>query len=1236
MISDKCDVLRAAAWNVRNRVNAMNNGPLPPVPDLIPISAIRKRPPSNNNSDGISDGGPLECAPCASNRSEVMGEQRPRRRRSANQPAVKLIDTTGSRGLSAAPQAPLSRKARPERHRKSDRRRESRKLTRTRSSSKHSKSREINSSLAKFPQTPRVNPIFVWVRQEDTRIVDVKCEDYDKRNRILLTKTAQGWRAIPRTETLVPTLKEAVRDQNHHHHHHKNKKSRKEKVRRRSTGVQVCSDIEQDDEEETPQEQQESDNHFDDKQSGNLPPWMSTDNVNVESLLPSHTIKVKRSTSPNHSPERDSNVNSAVSHCAQTPTIKCSADKICDVSPLDNLLAVAELEFKQQIQSEEWNKTTESSIIPNEEAIVAFNTFEQTDEDKEFMKNLETLNNLIDSEKSKLDLTDDLSHEKTEECDYNDDDDNNNLAMDDILSRLEQSLQSPECTETNNCDTSSQNKKQKVAEEEREVEENEEEEEEEDETKMHFDSDNETDLKSVPEFQNYFEEADPKMTEEKEENEVDYVKPEIINLVESSTNDDEDGNIPDDTPTDLSVKIHKPCLDETDNCNTIEEPTDLSVPKNVSSPRPQSQNSEAIQSPQPSGIPAVPQSPDIVSTTVNVSSKPKSIFLESLLTNCTKKMALNSEVTITPQREPLDLGKSRKSASPTVTCSEEINSSQSEPPTKKIKSVDITLKTLLDADIQKHKTENKSSDKSFTETPKLLELLQTETEIDPLVQLKQLLSDPTQDVPDPLLVPKERFSQILINPGTEIPKLLKERPELRLPQALAYPQIMQDPNMLVINLNHLESILCNKNSLTPTSKSHSEPKIHDKHDKNSEKSPTETNHHSPSSTKKKSEKESGTKQNSSVENQTKVFNELANDINSATQAAFTQMPWFPYINQLEAMALSNNPEFLKMITSMHHSFYMNQLPELFANMRPPVSPMGFPIQPPMNYTNPLEFNMWQEAMLQAQFMRNKPVENNEQNMFKNYIEKMNAQGNRHAMNNCMNPRMQSSNKQQNYSNSYYQKDHNSHQNPYGNYNSYTSKSSQSSQQNMPSQSSSSHQRYSSNQKHQGNHFPSKSSNNFPNQTSQNFGYLYSQMSDMEKHQYMQNFNIGSQEQLHQNFQNTMRKETSNVPQKQKPPSKSFSNPSVPQKSVPHQEHQKERSHPSGSDSTKLQTTQPIDLSGSTTSGGKLKVKQHLIDPANTPKLLKQHDDVPEVGSTTASIEEMQDAHKHLWHPLFGK
>ncbi|KAF6206940.1 hypothetical protein GE061_018176 [Apolygus lucorum] len=50
------------------------------------------------------------------------------------------------------------------------------------------------------PPSPKVNPIFLWVKEDNAKIVEVRCEDYDRRNRIKLTKTAGGWRAIPHVE----------------------------------------------------------------------------------------------------------------------------------------------------------------------------------------------------------------------------------------------------------------------------------------------------------------------------------------------------------------------------------------------------------------------------------------------------------------------------------------------------------------------------------------------------------------------------------------------------------------------------------------------------------------------------------------------------------------------------------------------------------------------------------------------------------------------------------------------------------------------------------------------------------------------------------------------------------------------------------------------------------------------------------------------------------------------------
>ncbi|KAI8116756.1 hypothetical protein CVS40_11236 [Lucilia cuprina] len=75
----------------------------------------------------------------------------------------------------------------------------------------------------------RVNPIFLWVKQDDTRIVEVRCEDYDKRNRIRITKTSNGWRAIPRSDPtsskvlkFYPTPLMKVKRENHNHESNNN------------------------------------------------------------------------------------------------------------------------------------------------------------------------------------------------------------------------------------------------------------------------------------------------------------------------------------------------------------------------------------------------------------------------------------------------------------------------------------------------------------------------------------------------------------------------------------------------------------------------------------------------------------------------------------------------------------------------------------------------------------------------------------------------------------------------------------------------------------------------------------------------------------------------------------------------------------------------------------------------------------------------------------------------------
>ncbi|KAF5279954.1 hypothetical protein FQA39_LY18175 [Lamprigera yunnana] len=1007
----------------------MSCGSLPPVPGLIPISALRKSPLCNNNDL-------RECTPCAVQK-EVMGEQRPRR--TGSQPSVDLIDIARrSRGSNDIPQAP-SGKARAERHKY---RRRERRGGRKRSQSKRREEEKF--------VNPRVNPIFVWIRQEDTHIVDVKCEDYDKRNRIVLTKTAQGWRAIPRTETLVPNLKAAAasgEDESFKQHTRKSRKSNR--VKRKSAAVQV-------DEEE---EEAAFSNEEGKGSTWNLP-------VNVESLLPSHTIKVQRKHSP--SPERitatdepTENVNTSVDHSyiAQASTVECSAGKVCDVSPLDNLLAVAELEFNQQIRKEAWQES---------EDIV------------------------LDAQKLE-DIHFENECEKDDDCDYNEEDENN-LAMDDILNRLEQSLQSPDtlCAEL---------------------------------------------VEAI--------------VENEEEAKLDTLVPD--NILAPVENKDAlvCSTITDDKPTDLTTKK---CLTITLPDEDL-MPTDLSVPKKKSrspsprsvSPRPSSRCSETIQSPQPSGLPAVPHSPDVQTGT-------KTAYLESLLSS-SHKLPLNSEVTISRQSEPLDFGKCRKSASPTVTCSEEINTCSSstckdgEPEMKKGK-MDITLRNILDAaTLQNRLEEGKNSRGNKSESSRLLELLTSEAEPDALMQLKQLHADANINLPDPMLVPKDRLSQILLSPGKEIPKLLNERPELRLPEALAFPHLLQDPDILVITISQLEIIIRKQTNIgVPSEK----PKPKKQETKSAEKKYAKA-------------------KETAVPPRT---HELCNDPN------LTNMMWLPYLHQLElaAMAFGNGADFLKMIGSFPP--YTNQMQDVFPLNRFP-QPPGFPLPPLTNNisNNPFEFPIWHENA-QTNFSRTSNQYDRLCNTkYRDFADKT---------------KKFSSQKQQ-YPPVYPTgTTHHVPQHPFVG---------------MPT--------------------PCQPTNSRVNLQIPQYNTILTQKNP--------SFNSNSNNN-NNNSSNSKNEKVSPTASCDLKLDNAYRDRYEAVRNLNNQKsNQKACNQKQKVDSKKACdfVTQPMDLSGSTTNQTRYGGKQSVSESVNVKSF--KFDDIPEVGSTTASIEDihMQESQKHLWHPLFG-
>lgn len=347
--------------------------------------------------------------------------------------------------------------------------------------------------------------------------------------------------------------------------------------------------------------------------------------------------------------------------------------------------------------------------------------------------------------------------------------------------------------------------------------------------------------------------------------------------------------------------------------------------KSVShSPRPVSHSSDTIQSPQPSGLPAVPPSPELFPSNNKIQSSNNStkLFIESILAS-PKRSSSEAQ-----QKEPLNLGKCRKSASPTVSCSEEINKpnhamepvviSDDEPSKKRMKK-EAKDKDVIDVD----KLPN-------PETARLLELLTSGNDPDPLTQFRLLISNPAWKVPDPLLVPKDRLNAVLASPAREIPLLLTTRPELRLPEAFAFPAILQDPDILVISLAQLERILHNQEELLKA-----KAKAGDKEGELHKKS-LETSKNSPVP-----------KSDTHVES-----SENTNDVNAAMNI-FNQMLWLPYLQQMGQF----NPEMFKTMMGLQAPTMPDMLSFMSQNRF-----NDFSMPNPMDYKRQIEAAMWQEAM----------------------------------------------------------------------------------------------------------------------------------------------------------------------------------------------------------------------------------------------------------------------------------
>ncbi|XP_029710104.2 uncharacterized protein LOC109408361 isoform X1 [Aedes albopictus] len=418
----------------------------------------------------------------------------------------------------------------------------------------------------------------------------------------------------------------------------------------------------------------------------------------------------------------------------------------------------------------------------------------------------------------------------------------------------------------------------------------------------------------------------------------------------------EKSNKESDTPIVISPDSCQEELPKDLSCRKRSEKSTDSIVTLSPSPRPISHSSDAIQSPQPSGLPAVPPSPDIF-------LQPKSIsnaVIENLISQASATTAKPRPAN--QQKEPLDLGKCRKSASPTVSCSEEAkrqSSSEDEPKSKRIKTDPESNKSSTSTGsgssgiaenpiataVASGSGSNRSTPSTHTnasESTRLVEMLTSGNDPDALTQLRLLVSNPAWKVPDPLLVPKDRLNAVLASPAREIPLLLTTRPELRLPEAFAFPNILQDPDILVISLSQLEKILETQDELL---------KLKSKTDTSKKAAP------SPLETLKQTLTAQAAKQNPMMSSL--LASGLAGDIDAATAAAFNQMLWLPYLGQMGQFG----PELLKAMMNIPNA--NPSLSEMIPFMNPRLQDLCGMTSNPVDYKRQLEFAMWQDALNQV-------------------------------------------------------------------------------------------------------------------------------------------------------------------------------------------------------------------------------------------------------------------------------
>ncbi|XP_075164137.1 uncharacterized protein LOC142236750 [Haematobia irritans] len=772
-----------------------------------------------------------------------------------------------------------------------------------------------NTPIGDVYHVAKVNPIFLWAKQDNTRIIEVRCEDYDKRNRIRLTKTTNGWRAIPRSDPTTskvfnfystPLIKVKRENQNSLN----------------NISANFCH--------------ANADNKLKIVETEIL---NQTDSCGADMKINGiGHIKISKKTKKKKSKKRDS------LNCKKTEG-KMNASKINDNATMSSYVVTNEYKgnYNQEDEDKFDNKNSKNNVIipptcnqnhlvtgrnTDSDDVLLKAAYQNSDEDDcsfqlcpktglflrcshnnvgnndieivEFYLNnktstsdekvvVETKNNSIDENNESLEAKTKNLKDLLDDADLFQHCDDNANSDSDLIDTLVKSscennlIQDSEnaviCTEDNLVNKDMSSTSNELVNEPPKC--------------LSFNEAGEIEALNCELFQpnEYIDsfEKQPSTIITGAHDGADIQSQNTSNVVITSVaSNDKYGN--------------------TNESNVDEIPKDLSYKKREEVCPPSESRSQC----------AVTSSSDVINppnlddTSVLTSSTEtiKTLILEQFIKMNTISGHKAAPIEI---EKPIDITHmnamySKSSEPSNVIETVVIEDDDSVSDKTQFENSDEPMRKRLRSNVTKN--QNVAND-DYKVAQKIVMI---DKDPDPLTQLQLLIRNSQWKVPDPILVPKDRLSAVLASPAREIPLLITTRPELRLPEAFAYPEIIQNPNILVISMAQLEAILKNEmdknktkeidvNKLSPNYRINSgiNLKYGSEFSVNNQTQGvpdigvecyTNQAFLGPSSIKKST---------STIDENAKyahIGNGLSSDINAATMAVLNQMLWLPYIGQI--------------------------------------------------------------------------------------------------------------------------------------------------------------------------------------------------------------------------------------------------------------------------------------------------------------------------------------------------